>query len=157
MNHIAVSVPDLDKAVKWYHEVLGFNILTKEIEGKSDNSHLGKILSDIFGVDFKKLRLVHMSFKNQIGFEVFEFIEPKAERPANNFEFWKTSFFHISITEPDIEAITKKIVENDGKQRSQIWQAFRDKPYKIVFCEDPFGNIIEIYTHSYEEFWSHSN
>lgn len=30
MNHIAVSVPDLDKAVKWYHEVLGFNILTKQ-------------------------------------------------------------------------------------------------------------------------------
>jgi catechol 2,3-dioxygenase-like lactoylglutathione lyase family enzyme len=43
MNHIAVSVPDLDKAVKWYHEVLGFNILTKQIEGKSDNSHLGKL------------------------------------------------------------------------------------------------------------------
>lgn len=27
-NHIA-SVPDLDKAVKWYHEVLGFNIVTE--------------------------------------------------------------------------------------------------------------------------------
>jgi hypothetical protein len=23
-NHVAVSVPDLDKALKWYHEVLGF-------------------------------------------------------------------------------------------------------------------------------------
>jgi catechol-2,3-dioxygenase len=28
-NHVAVSVPDLDKAVKWYHEVLGFNIVTE--------------------------------------------------------------------------------------------------------------------------------
>jgi catechol 2,3-dioxygenase-like lactoylglutathione lyase family enzyme len=157
MNHVAVSVPDLDKAVKWYHEVLGFNILTKKIEGNSDGSHLGKILSDIFGADFKKLRLVHMSFKNQIGFEVFEFIEPKSELPSNNFEYWKTSFFHISITEPDIDTITKKIVENGGKQRSQIWQVFQDKPYKLVFCEDPFGNIIEIYTHSYEEFWSPPN
>lgn len=24
------------------------------------------------------------------------------------------------------------------------------KPYKMVYCEDLFGNIIEIYTHSYE-------
>ena len=44
MNHIAVSVPDLDKAVKWYHEVLGFNILTKQMKGKSNHSHLGKLL-----------------------------------------------------------------------------------------------------------------
>jgi catechol-2,3-dioxygenase len=28
------------------------------------------------------------------------------------------------------------------------------KPYKAVYCEDPFGNIIEIYTHSYEQIWS---
>jgi catechol 2,3-dioxygenase-like lactoylglutathione lyase family enzyme len=154
MNHVAVSVPDLDKAVKWYHEVLGFNILTEHIEGNSDNTHLGKILSDIFGADFKKLRLVHMTFKNQIGLEVFEFVEPMAERPSSNFEYWKTGFFHICITEPDIENVTMKIVESGGKQRSKIWQVFPDKPYKITFCEDPFGNIIEIYTHSYEEFWS---
>ena len=25
-----------------------------------------------------------------------------------------------------------------------------DKPYRMVYCEDPFGNIIEIYSHSYE-------
>ncbi len=56
MDHVAVSVPDLDKAVKWYHEVLGFDRVTKQIEGNSDNSHLGKILSDIFGADFKKVK-----------------------------------------------------------------------------------------------------
>ena len=157
MNHVAVSVPDLDKAVNWYHKVLGCDILTKPIEGKSDNSQLGKILSDIFGVNFKKLRLVHMTFKNQIGFEVFEFIEPKSEKPQNNFEYWKTSFFHICITEPDIENITKKIAESGGKLRSKIWKPFPDKSFKIAFCEDPFGNIIEIYTHSYEDFWNHSS
>jgi predicted enzyme related to lactoylglutathione lyase len=96
-----------------------------------------------------------MTFKNQIGFEVFEFIEPKAEKPPNNFEYWKTSFFHICITEPDIENITKKIAESGGKLRSKIWEPFSDKSFKIAFCEDPFGNIIEIYTHSYEMFWSH--
>jgi catechol-2,3-dioxygenase len=28
-NHIGVGVPDLDKAVRWYHEVLGFNIVVE--------------------------------------------------------------------------------------------------------------------------------
>lgn len=79
INHVAVSVPDLDKAIKWYHEVLGFNVLTEQIEGTSDNSHLGRLLSDIFGAI---LGLAHMTFKNEAGFEVFEFIEPKDERPS---------------------------------------------------------------------------
>lgn len=63
INHVAVSVPDLDKAIKWYHEVLRFNVITEQIEGISDNSHLGRVLSDIFGANFKKLRLAHMHSK----------------------------------------------------------------------------------------------
>jgi hypothetical protein len=27
---------------------------------------------------------------------------------------------------------------------------------KICFCEDPFGNVIEIYSHSYEQFWANA-
>jgi len=154
MNHVAVSVPDLDKAIRWYHEILGFNAITEQIDGTSDNSHLGRILTDIFGAEFRKLKLVHMISKNQVGFEVFQFIDPKAERPANNFEYWKTSFFHICITEPNIEQLTKKIAESGGKQRTKVWELIPGKPYKIAYCEDPFGNIIEIYTHSYEEVWS---
>ena len=33
MNHVAVSVPDLDKAIRWYHEILGFNAITEQIDG----------------------------------------------------------------------------------------------------------------------------
>jgi catechol 2,3-dioxygenase-like lactoylglutathione lyase family enzyme len=153
-NHVAVSVPDLDKAVKWYHEVLGFKILTEPMEGRADNSHMGTILKDIFGSSFNRLRFAHLSFGNQVGFEIFEFIDPKQEQRENNFEYWKTGFFHIAITDPNIEKLTKRIAENGGKQRSKVWQLIPDKPYKIVYCEDPFGNIIEIYTHNYEQVWS---
>ena len=153
-NHIGVGVPDLNKAVKWYHEVLGFNIVTEPMEASADNSHLDMILKDIFGVSFKKLRLAHMSFANQVGFEVFEFVDPKEEQRENNFEYWKTGFFHIGITNPNIEELAKRIAEKGGKQRSKIWEIFPGKPYKAVYCEDPFGNIIEIYTHSYEQIWS---
>jgi hypothetical protein len=49
-----------------------------------------------------------------------------------------------------IEELCKKISENEGKQHSKIWELVPNKGYKIVFCEDPFGNVIEIYTHGYE-------
>jgi catechol-2,3-dioxygenase len=155
-NHVAVSVPHLDKAVKWYNEVLGFTILTEPTEIVADNSRLGTIVKDVFGTSIKKLRIVHLSFCDQVGFEIFEFVEPKAERPANNFEYWKTSFFHIAITSPNIEQLAKKIAESGGKQRTKIWELVDGKPYKIVFCEDPFGNAIEIYSHEFKQVWSNS-
>ena len=41
INHIAVSVPDLDKAVKWYKEVLGFTEIKQPIEFVADDSLKG--------------------------------------------------------------------------------------------------------------------
>jgi predicted enzyme related to lactoylglutathione lyase len=57
--------------------------------------------------------------------------------------------FHIYVTDPNIEDLSKKISKTGSKQRSKIWEVVPDKGYKIVFCEDPFGNIIEIYSNAY--------
>jgi len=85
---------------------------------------------------------------------MFEFDHPKSERRKDNFEYWKTGIFHFCVTDPDIEGITARIVDNGGKLRTRIWQIVPDKPYKLAYCEDPWGNIVEVYTHSYEQIWS---
>jgi catechol 2,3-dioxygenase-like lactoylglutathione lyase family enzyme len=152
INHIEVSVPDLDQVVKWYKEVLGFTEIKQPVEFVADDSLKGMAVKDIHGPRLKKMRTVWLSSANQVGFEIFEYIEPKAERRIeDNFEYWKSGFIHICITDPDIEGLCKKISETGGKQRSKIWEIVPEKGYKIAFCEDPFGNIIEIYTHSYEQ------
>ncbi len=151
LNHIAVSVPDLDQAVKWYKEVLGFTTVKEAVEFVADDSSTGKIVKDIHGPKLKKMRMAWLSSANQVGFEIFEYIEPKAERRINNFEYWKSGFIHICITNPDIKGLCKRISQTGGKQRSEIWELNPEKGVKIAFCEDPFGNIIEIYSHSYEQ------
>jgi hypothetical protein len=50
------------------------------------------ILKDIFGVSFKKLRLAHMSFSNQVGFEVFEFVDPKKSSEKTILNIGKQDF-----------------------------------------------------------------
>ncbi|MGC2684935.1 MAG: VOC family protein [Candidatus Nitrosopolaris sp.] len=151
INHVAVSVPDLDLAVNWYKEVFGFTLVREPIEFVPDDTLKGMAVKDIHGPSLKKVRMVWLSSANQVGFEIFEYIEPKAEKRTDNFEYWKSGFTHICITDPDIEGLCKKISETGGKQRSKVWEIVPDKGYKIAFCEDPFGNIIEIYSHSYEQ------
>ena len=137
--------------MKWYKEVFGFTVVREPIEFVPDDTLKGMAVKDIHGPSLKKVRMVWLSSANQVGFEIFEYIEPKAERRTNNFEYWKSGFMHIYITDPDIEGLCKKISETGGKQRSKVWEIVPDKGYKIAFCEDPFGNIIEIYSHSYEQ------
>lgn len=151
INHIAVSVTDLDQAIKWYKEVLGFTMVRGPVEFIADDSLTGRAVRDIHGPDLKKMRMAWLSSGNQIGFEIFEYVEPKAQKRKENFEYWKSGFTHICITDPNIEDICKKICETGGKQRTNLWEIVPDKGYKIVFCEDPFGNIIEVYGNGYEQ------
>ena len=79
INHIAISVPNLDEALKWYQEILGFTIVRGPIELVSVDPKIGNALQDIFGSEFRKLRIVWLSSSNNIGFEIFQFIEPKQD------------------------------------------------------------------------------
>ena len=92
-----------------------------------------------------------------MGIELFEFFEPAAvsrQEEENNFEYWKTGYFHSALTEPNIEEIADKIALSRGKRRTDIMELVPGSGKKICFCEDPFGNVIEIYSHSYEQFWA---
>ena len=153
-SHIGISVPDIEKAVDWYSNVLGFNVLMGPTQNDGDDTHIGRLNKGVFGKDFYKSKVAHLSTSNGIGIELFEFIEPKAKIPENNFEYWKCGTFHFCLVDPNIEELAKLIKETGGKVRSSICNLFPDKPYKMVYCEDPFGNTFEVYTHSYEQFFS---
>ena len=93
----------------------------------------GSAVKDIHGPRLKIMKMAWLSSANQVGFEIFEYVEPKAERRLDNFEYWKSGFIHICITDPNIEDLCKKISESGGKQRSKIWEIVPDKGYKIAF------------------------
>lgn len=72
-------------------------------------------------------------------------------KTPSEFEYWKTGPFHFAIQDPNIEALVEKIVAHGGKQRMPIMEYYPGKkPYRMVYVEDPFGLVFEIYSHSYE-------
>ena len=151
LNHVAITVTDLEQAVKWYQKVLGFRLIGGPVEFVTDASLAGRALKDIYGENLKKMRTSWLLSENNVGLEIIEFVEAKSQRRNDDFKHWKSGIIHICITDPNIEVLCQKISEHGGKQRSDIWKIVPSKGYKIAFCEDPFGNIIEIYSNSYEE------
>ena len=155
INHIAISVPDLEKGIQWYEQVMGFAVVRGPAELTSNDIQIGKVLQNIFGTRFNRLRIVWMSSVNNIGIELFQFMEPEQLIENKQVEYWHGGVIHIAITEKNIESLLEKVTKNGGKQISSIWELDPTKHHKLVFCTDPFGNIIEIYSHSFEQF--HAN
>jgi lactoylglutathione lyase family protein len=148
-SHIGVSVPDLERAVDFYTEVMGWYVIMPPTEIVEDDSAIGVMCRDVFGAGFGSFKIAHLATVDGTGIELFEFRE--AEAPSGEFEYRKAGVFHVCVQDPDVEGLAQRIVAAGGKQRMPVRHYFPgEKPYRMVYCEDPFGNIVEIYSHSYE-------
>lgn len=153
-SHIGITVPDLEKAVEFYSNVMGWQVIMQPTEIKEENeTAIGKMCIDVFGTGWETFRIAHMATGDKIGIELFEFRQSKEQKPV--FNPFGTGLFHFSVQDPDIEGLVKRIVEAGGKQRMPIRAYYpEEKPFRMCYVEDPFGVVFEIYTHSYEMTYS---
>jgi len=49
LNHIGITVTDLNLAIQWYKDVLGFELLMGSLESDMSNPTIGTICRYIFG------------------------------------------------------------------------------------------------------------
>jgi len=148
-SHIGISVPDVEKAVEFYRKVMGWYVIMKPTVIKEETeTAIGIMCTDVFGKGWGSFKIAHMSTGDRIGIEIFEF--RNNEKPKE-FDYWKTSTFHFGVQDPNLEGLVAKIVSHGGKQRMPIREYYPGKkPYRMVYVEDPFGLIFELYSHSYE-------
>jgi catechol 2,3-dioxygenase-like lactoylglutathione lyase family enzyme len=154
VNHLGLTVPDIFAAIDWYQDVLGFTHLMgpRLLEATSAATHETPA---IFGPRFRKAYQAHMVSGNGVGLELFQFVEPAVERRIDNFEYWKVGVFHICFTDPDVEDLARRIAAAGGRQRIPAFEFVPGRPYKLVYCEDPWGNVLELLSHSYTEVFAH--
>lgn len=150
VNHVGLSVPDLDAALAWYQSVLGFRLLTPPTEMAAEDPGLGPALEAMLGPGVKRFRMAHLETGNGVGIQVFEFVEPRAEAFADGDAPWRGGFTHLCVTAPDIEALAEEI-ERRGGRSSPVFRAIPGKPYAAAYCRDPWGNVLEINSHGYVE------
>lgn len=148
LAHVGVTVPDIEEAIEWYQDVLGFTLIKGPDTVVAGEGHGGRQALDVLG-EFEEMQLAHLATGNQIGIELFEFAATPDERdPA---DITQLGYFHICVIDPDVEGLAERIDAAGGEHFSKVWNLWEDDDeYVLTYCRDPWGNLLEIYSHSYE-------
>jgi catechol 2,3-dioxygenase-like lactoylglutathione lyase family enzyme len=150
IGHVGITVPDLDAAVAWYGDLFGWRLLMGPVELRHDDARVGDQVRDVFGHERIAFRQAHLITPDGIGVELFEFVEPLTDARAS-FDYWRVGVFHLCVVAPDIDAMALRIEERGGRRRTSVREIFPGEPYRFCYCEDPFGNVVELATHSHAE------
>jgi predicted enzyme related to lactoylglutathione lyase len=146
LNHVGVTVGDIDAAVTFYVDVLGLELLDGPMLCTTTTPGAER-RADVFGERWGAMKLAHLLTSNNAGVELFQFIDPPVERRENNFTYWHTGPHHLAFTVDDVPESVERIVAGGGKQRTAIYDVHGDS--YICYCEDPWGNVVEVVSVSY--------
>ncbi|MDO6498883.1 VOC family protein [Photobacterium sanguinicancri] len=152
MNHIGLMVGDMEQAVEFYTKALGLRIVmdnTKVIEERE--TVIGRMCIAVFGEGFKGFNIAHLVTTDGIGVELFEM---KERQECHEVDFSRLGIFHFCLQTDDFETTIANVEKFAGKTRMDIMRYHPEddsKPAQMVYMEDPFGNLFELYSHTYED------
>lgn len=142
ITHLGLTVPDVRRATRWYETVLGFEpLLPAGSRVNPGDGHSGMVAADVLGRGCGSFSQAHLAGANGVALELFEFAEPPEALRG---------IFHFCVVTRDVPRVAARIASNGGRQTSRVWRIFEDAPYLTCYCRDPFGNIVELYSHSHE-------
>ena len=155
MSHVGILVGEMAKAVEFYTKALGLEIVMNETKVMEEQeTAIGKMCVAVFGEGFKGFNIAHLVTEDGIGVELFEM---KDREEKHNVDFSKIGIFHFCLQTDNFQSVIDKVEQYGGKVRMDIMRYHPEddnKPYKMVYLEDPFGNLFELYSHPYRETYS---
>ncbi|MDV7105878.1 VOC family protein [Vibrio sp. TH_r3] len=155
MNHVGIMVSNMDKAVEFYTKALGLTVIMEKSEIiEEKETAIGAMCIAVFGEGFKGFNIAHLVSKDGIGFELFEM---KEREEKHKVDFSKIGLFHFCLETDDFEGVIDKVEQYGGKVRMDIMRYHPEddnRPYKMVYLQDPFGTLFELYSHPYAETYS---
>ncbi len=153
LNHIGLTVPDIFGAIAWYGRVFGASHIMGPRLLAADEKATHET-PGIFGRKFRKAYQAHLLLANGVGLELFQFIEPAVEAPVENMAYWNRGPFHFALTYPDVDGLVATIIAEGGRKRIEPIDFVPGRPWRLCYCEDPWGNVVEIMSASYAEMFA---
>ena len=140
VDHVGITVTDLDAAIAWYGEVFGLGVLQGATVIGGDEERV----RDIFGPGVADFRIAYLGSEAGTRVQLFQFTEPAVERRPESFEYWRTGISHVGLACADVADAVARLEAHGGRRRSAIHGAAPGLVY--CYCEDPDGNVIELIT-----------
>jgi catechol 2,3-dioxygenase-like lactoylglutathione lyase family enzyme len=137
VNHVALSVPDMDKALEFYCDLLGFEKLS-DAGWPAGTESADRILA----VEGTSARVCHIGTENLL-MELFQFgdCDPVAQDPRR--PVIDHGITHICLAVTDLD--------DEYARLSAAGMEFNSPPTEVgipgvrtVYGRDPFGNVVEL-------------
>ena len=138
VHHPALSVPDIEAAVRFYCDVLGFEVVMEaEIPSGIEP------LNEAFGVSDAGCK-VRMVRKGNSCIELFEFQDEETPVQDPQRPVHQHGITHICLAADDYEADYIHLEAN-----GVVWNspAVGGEGSRWAYGRDPFGNVIELLEH----------
>lgn len=135
IDHTALSVPDMDKAIEFYHGVLGF-----EVEMNAGWPSGAKILDDLVGLPNSASKVAMLRL-GTTRIELFQYQNPQGMPQDPDRPVCDHGIIHICLSVSDIE--------DEYRRLSEAGVRFNSAPIEMgheccVYGRDPFGNVLEL-------------
>ncbi len=146
IQHIGVSVPDLDKARSFYIDLLGAEEVGEPLEWHAPNPFIDAVV----GLQGSAARQFMCRLGNS-HIEVFEYLSPRSgdqnpDQGVNTF-----GYTHFAVQVEDIQATYQRLLEAGIRVHTPpsmdgvtVDENGRKQGYAATYCRDWFGNVFEI-------------
>ena len=149
-NHVGIGVGDINAAVAFYCGAFGCRLVGGILEIGRDGPQGAKAVDVLSSRPFHRMKVAKLIMSDGVGIELFELLDPPHEAREPKLEYWKSGTFHFCVTALDFDESLQRIVELGGRQTSRCWQQDPCDPNKrMVYCADPWGTEIELYSHPF--------
>lgn len=134
-RHVGIVVNDLEKSIHFWQELIGFNIV-------SDNIEPSPYIEELLSLNAKNLRTVKFSDNKGFIVELLKFDSSNKESDWQG-DLSTTGLTHIALTVESVEQLVNKLNEFSYTSLSKIMKSPNGQ-VKVVFINGPENLKLEM-------------
>lgn len=140
ISHAGVTVADLDRALGFYRDVLGLDVLV--VADRTDET-----IGQIVGYPGAKIKLAYCGVPGDSArIELLQYLQPTGD--PNDGETYRPASGHVCFWVSDIDAMCQRLISAGHTPRSAAPITILQGPntgMKALYVRDPDGNSVELH------------
>jgi catechol 2,3-dioxygenase-like lactoylglutathione lyase family enzyme len=114
---------------------------------------LRAVLDEVYDERCERFRVAFLVDGDSVAVELFEFHHGADWERPDRWAYDLAGLTHVGFLVADVDAAAERIVAAGGTRRTRSMSAGGEGDWRFCFCEDPYGTVIELQSHSQEEMY----